>query len=397
MRRKYLLASIVGTLAVICASVVSGQDPRLTGIAGDQYVISAKAGGVNFVEGTATVIHKDGTSGRLIMGDNLEIGDRVSTAADGKAEILLNPGSYLRVGGNTSFEFISTDLENLQVNLKSGSAVFEVFAANEFRVSVKMPRSQVALTRSGVYRLDILADGTAKLSVFKGKAYVGPGGSTELESGRTAMLVKGGISVSKFDRDTNDPLDIWSKARGKELTKLNARLQRDALRNSLLSSFTQRGWNMYNSFGLWVFDPTRRMWCFLPFGYGWSSPYGWDYDFDIWSCRLPWYIYREPYNPPNSGPTTGGGTTGPVRTPVVTAGDRRPIPPFERMQQTGSGVSRGSGDRSSGSRSNDDVIVNSGRGRDSSPPMSVPSSPPIYIPPTSAPAPATRDSGKGKP
>jgi hypothetical protein len=412
MRRKYLLASMVGTLAVICASMVGAQDPRLTGVAGDQYVISAKAGGVNFVEGTATVIRKDGTSGRLVMGDSLEIGDRVTTGADGKAEILLNPGSYMRVGGNTSFEFVSTDLENLEVNLKSGSAVFEVIAANEFRVSIKTPHSEIALTRSGVFRLDVLKDGTAKLSVFKGKAYVGPGGSTEVESGRMAMLVKGGISVSKFDRDTNDPLDIWSKERGKEATKLNAKLQRNALRNTLLSSFNQGGWDMYNSFGLWIFDPMRRGWCFLPFGYGWSSPYGWGYDYDIWWCRLPWYVYNNPpvvhtpsgntgrgsYQVNTNGNTSRGGSpvsanTSRDRTPVPTStkgrpmNDRSVVPPFERIQRTGGG---------SGSvvRSNDDIFVNSGRGRESSPPMSAP---PVYIPPVTMAPPPPANTAKGKP
>jgi FecR protein len=392
MRRKFLLTSIVSMLALAYASMISAQDPRLAGVAGDKYVISAKAGGVNFVAGTVSVVRKDGTSGHLLMGDELQIGDRVTTAADGKAEILLNPGSYLRVGGNTAFEFVSTDLENLRINLKSGSAVFEVIAADEFRVSVKMPQTEVALTRSGVFRLDVLADGTAKISVFKGKAYVGPAGQTEVASGRTAMLVKGGISVSKFDRGTNDALDIWSKERGKELSKANAQLQRNSLRNTLLTSFNHRGWNMYNSFGLWVFDPFYRRWCFLPFGYGWSSPYGWGYDFDIWSCRLPWYVYREPYYPPNSGGGgTGGGSTGSRVTPIVSAGDRRAIPPFERIQGTGGGG--GSSSRSS----DNNVIINSGRGRDSSPPMSSPSSSPASTPPIVSPPPASTETVKGKP
>src|SRR5215468_3191941 len=172
MRRKFLLASTAGLLALACALMISAQDPRLGGITGDKYLISAKAGGVNFVSGTVTVIRADGTSGHLLMGDEIQIGDRVTSAEDGRAEILLNPGSYVRIGGNTAFEFVSTDLENLKIELKSGSAVFEVFAANEFRVSVKMPQTEIALTRSGVFRLDVLADGSGKISVFKGKAYV---------------------------------------------------------------------------------------------------------------------------------------------------------------------------------------------------------------------------------
>jgi len=395
MTRKLLLASIAGMLAVVCASLAGAQDRRLAGITGDKYLISAKAGGVNLVSGTVGVIRNDGTSGHLIAGDDLQIGDRVETSVDGKAEILLNPGSYMRIGGNTSFEFASTDLENLKINLKSGSAVFEVIAADEFRVTVKMPQSEIALTRSGVFRLDVLADGNARISVFKGKALLGPAGKTEVGGGRTAVLLKGGISVTKFDRDTNDPLDIWSKERGRDLMKANAQLQRRALRNTLLTSFNQRGWDMYNSFGLWVFDPFGRRSCFLPFGWGWSSPYGWGYNSDIWSYGLPWYVYNTPLYVPNGGGgpvrgTTGGGgvggnggagssgtSTAPTVTPVARLGDRagnRGVPPFERLQRTGGG-----------STVNDAPIFNPGRGRDNSPmsapdPSSRPISPPMSAP-----------------
>jgi hypothetical protein len=69
------------------------------GCGGDRYIVSARAGGVNYVEGTVAVIRKSGRSGLLLKGDTLEVGDRVSTGANGKAEILLNPGSFLRLGG----------------------------------------------------------------------------------------------------------------------------------------------------------------------------------------------------------------------------------------------------------------------------------------------------------
>src|SRR5437773_4923874 len=219
MKRKFLLAAIVGMLGSFSALTAIGQDPRVTAAAGDKYIISAKAGGVNFISGKVSVFRKDGKSGYLLAGDELQIGDRVTTATDAFAEILLNPGSYLRIGGGTSFDFGSTDLEDLRVNLRTGSAIFEVIAADDFRVSVKMPQSNIDLTRSGVYRIDVLADGTSRISVVKGKAYIGAG-KTEVGSGRTASLVRGGVSVSKFDRGSKDALDAWSKDRAKELTKV---------------------------------------------------------------------------------------------------------------------------------------------------------------------------------
>ena len=250
MRIKLVLGSLVGMLMAMCALAVVAQQSRLTGVTGSQYLISAKAGGVNMVAGTVTIMRKDGTAGQLVAGESMEIGDRVTTGADGRAEILLNPGSYLRVGPNSAFSFLSTDLEDLKVDLTAGTAIFEVIAADKFRVSVKTPRQQIDLTRTGVYRLDLMADGNARLAVFKGSVLLGPKEQTEVRSGRAALLTTNGISVAKFDRDTKDPIDMWSKERGKDLMKANAKLEQKALRNSLLTSFDRRGWDMYNSFGL---------------------------------------------------------------------------------------------------------------------------------------------------
>lgn len=91
-------------LGLFCIGLTA-QNDTLTAAAGGKYVISAKAGGVNLVQGAVTVARTNGRTGVLVKGDDLNIGDRVSTGSDGKAEILLNPGSFLRVGGNSAFEF----------------------------------------------------------------------------------------------------------------------------------------------------------------------------------------------------------------------------------------------------------------------------------------------------
>jgi FecR-like protein len=392
MKRKWLSALIVGSLGAMCALTVIGQTEKTPTLG--QYIISAKAGGVNYVEGKVTVIRRSGTSGVVVEGDEIQIGDRVTTGDDGMAEVLLNPGSYLRIGHNTSFEFGSTDLENLKVNLRAGSAVLELFATDDFRVSIKLPQSEMQLTRSGVFRIDVMSDGSARLMVIKGKAYVGPAGSTEVPSGRMAAVTKAGVSISKFDKGATDSLDIWSKSRSKELASLNGHLQRNSLTNSLLSSFNNRGWNIYNSFGLWLFDQRARWWLFLPFGYGWSSPYGWDYDWGLWRCRMPWYVWNPTYYPP--APTsTGGGSN-----PTTSQEDRfrrqpKPTPPFERAEQKTRVESNNVGIR------NSFPSETRGGGESRSSGETRTSFPPVSAPPIIAPAPppmdTTRSGSKGKP
>lgn len=337
-RRKIMTKNLLRVVffaftAVLLTGAAFAQDDKVAAAAGDKYVISAKAGGVNYTEGKVAISRPNGRSGFLVKGDDLEVGEQVSTDAAGKVEILLNPGSYMRLGGNSSFEFITTSLDDLKVKLRSGSAIFEVIVDDDFRVSVMMPKSEIDLTNSGVYRIDVLSDGTSKVSVWKGKVEIGEEDATRVKGGKSVVVGGSAATVAKFDRDEKDDLELWSKDRAKELTKINARLQRNSLRNSLLYSFNRRGWNVYDSFGVWVFDRFTRQWCFLPFGYGWSSPYGFGYGFDMWRCRLPYVVYYPV--PRNPGPTAGN--QGPRQDGPVEAERKVPrsrIPPFRRMERT---------------------------------------------------------------
>ena len=401
MTDKLLRALVLSAMGMLIVSNLFAQDARVMSAAGDKYLISAKAGGVNFTEGRVAIARTDGRGGQLLKGDEVQIGEIVATGADGRAEILLNPGSYMRIDKETEFSFLSTSLDDLRIKLNSGSAVFEVIADDEFRVSVRMPKTHVELTRSGVYRLDVMADGTAKVSVWKGTAFVG-GAKTEVKTGRVAAIDGTTAAVAKFDRGKKDVFDTWSEDRAKELTKVNAGLQRRTLRDTLLNSFNRRGgWNMYNSFGLWIFDARRSNWCFMPFGYGWGSPYGYAYNWDLWGLGMPNWIYYQPpvYNPPTAG---NPGTKAPAILPPNNGDTHGRIrPPFTKIQESErGGVSGGvivRGDPSVKGDSGQGPVFAPPRGTMPSgpPPSSSPVSQPVYSPPSiSLPR---GNPGKGKP
>lgn len=327
--------------AFVFAAAVSAQDGSIAAAAGDKYLISAKAGGVNFVEGAVGIVRTAGKSGYLLKGDSLDIGDRVSTGADGKAEILLNPGSYLRIGANTAFEFKSTSLDNLEIRLDAGSAILEVFATEDFVVSVNTPKSEFTLIDSGIYRVDVGKGGLGKIAVWKGKARIGDDESAIVKSGREGSMVGSQIAVSKFDRDDKDDLEMWSKTRAKELAKVTGSLERNTVRTALMRSFLGRQWNMYSSFGVWVYDPFRRSNCFLPFGYGWGSPYGYGFGNDIGYYGLPRVVYYPP--PGGSGPivpTQPGGETKQPRNPRFPPEEVFVRPPFAQVQGSSGATGR---------------------------------------------------------
>lgn len=345
---------------------IFAQSERNASAVSQAYVISAKAGGVNFTEGKVAVARNDSRSGYLIKGDQLQIGEKVSTGSEGRAEILLNPGSFVRLGENTEFEFVSTSLDDLKLKVMRGSAVFELIAGDEFIVTVETPKGGFKAIESGIYRVDVSADGTAKLFVFGGRATVTDANASLVKKGRKATIDNKTALVEKFDRDDRDALDIWSKSRAKELAKVNDKLRRDDLRPSLLNSYNNRGWGFSESFGLWVFDRFSGQYCFLPFAYGWGSPYGYYYGRDLWYFRMPRYVNYYPIR--NTGGASNPGS------------NSNPNPSTNPNPNTDSGIRNGRSGAPPFTR------VNPGNTRQPisvdtpSPTISRPISRPIYVP-----------------
>lgn len=334
----YIFSVVLVAISLNALAFAQEETRRTVSDAANLYVVSAKAGGVNYIEGKVTVTRKFGKSGYLLKGETLEIGDRVSTSADGKAEILLNPGSFVRLAENSSFEFSTTSLEDLQLKLNRGSAMFEVITDNNFTFAVNTPKARFYVVQTGVYRVDVLNDGTNKIEVWKGRAQIGDGmNATIIKGGKQAIVNGSEVAVTKFDRDEKDTLEIFSKARAKELAKVNAKLQNADVRTSLMSSFYRTRWSLYDSYGLWVYSPFYNSYCFLPFGYGWSSPYGYYYPRDIWYYNLPPVIYNPP-PPTTTNPVPRLGTTarGRDRDTETTSRENQPsvksIPPYARVQ-----------------------------------------------------------------
>lgn len=315
---------IIAVMAVCLAATVLAQQTKVS----DKYLISAEAGGVNYTQGPVSITRTDNTGGLLVMGDAIKVGERVSTGTGGRVEILLNPGSYLRLGANSSIEFKTTSLDDLQIKLDSGSAMFEVFATSEFAVSVFTPQAKVSLVESGVYRFDVSGDGALAVAVTEGKAILG---TATVKEGRVAIVSGAKIEVAKFDRGKRDEFAEWSRSRAKELAKTSSTLKNRDVRTSLMSSFDSRRWNMFSSYGLWVLDPFTRRYCFLPFGYGWNSPYGYGFGIDIWWYNLPPVVFNQP--PPPGSPTI---KTPPIRvgtTKVDTGQPQTNTPPYKQIER----------------------------------------------------------------
>src|SRR5437773_7408304 len=110
-----------------------------------QFVVSTKAGLVNYVQGSANI--KATTS--------VPAGAPIETGPGGIVEILLNPGSYLRLGENSGAVIDQAELTNMALRITHGSAVIE---ANGFE-----KKSPLRVT-AGNRKMDIISDGVYRIS-----------------------------------------------------------------------------------------------------------------------------------------------------------------------------------------------------------------------------------------
>lgn len=279
--------------------------------ASQRHVISAKAGGVNAVSGQATV-HGRGESEwqQLMVTDDLNAGDRVRTESDGRVEILLNPGSYLRVGGDSELELADNSLENLELRLLRGVAIVEATGGDgiELNINISTPHAKLAIVRQGLYRLSVMpSDNTTELIVRKGRVLLGSS-QTKVKAGNKVIFNGANISVAKLTdqekkKKNRDEMDVWSEDRGKSLALANRRIT-DRMMTSAFSSWRGFGWS-FRSSGLWFYNPLSTCYTFLPFGYGWGSPYGNSYTTSI-------YYHPRIYYRPHPGGWTTPGVSGPT-------------------------------------------------------------------------------------
>lgn len=278
MKRKWL--SVISFLALLVCALGSTAHAQTR----DKYLISAKAGGINFVSGNVTVNRKGGrTQQSLTDQDSLESGDVVTTGAGGRVEVLLNPGSYLRVDENSEFELTDASLEHLRIKLVRGSAIIEAVGADDIELAMEVltPQTTVKIVKQGIYRINVLQTGATEVLVRKGRALVGP--TAEVVKGGDKITVSGGrMLVAKIDKREQNAFDLWSRDRAEYLASINRGLQQNTVYATINNYYNDDYWYMSERYrrhyGFWAFDRNRRCYVFLPSRRGnWSSPYGYDY------------------------------------------------------------------------------------------------------------------------
>ena len=179
--------------------------------AAGQSVISTHSGVINFFEGAVYLDDQplESHPGRF---SSVPQGGELRTGA-GRAEVLLTPGVFLRIGDQTTVRLVANQLSDTRVELLRGSVILDSAEPS--------PGTSVALTykdwsvhfpEQGVYRFD---SNPPRLWVFHGKAEVSAGNKGD------ALLVGSGMNLtfesvlapSQTGDRPHDGLSQWAEGR----------------------------------------------------------------------------------------------------------------------------------------------------------------------------------------
>jgi len=120
-------------------------------------------------------------------------------------------------------------------------------------------------------------------------------------------------------------VDVWSKQRAETLAKANSRITNRML-TSAFSSFGAFD-SSRRSLGLWFYNGRIGCYTFLPFFYGWGSPYGSSYSTYFYSGFGP-YPWSTNYPTGGYWPNNSAGNRSGAGSPggVVSGGSPQPMP-----------------------------------------------------------------------
>ena len=237
------------------------------------YGAAARPGTVNYIEGQVTL---DGQSvGATAMGSTEVQPGQMLQTGQGKAEMLLTPGVFLRLADQSAVRMVSPSLIDTRVELIRGEAMVEadqVLPGNHLVISDQ--GTDVQIQKNGVYKFSF---DPAMVAVYDGKAQVfRDDHTTEIGKGKELTLAAvTGQKPSSFDRKNVDSLYQWSDVRSEYLAEANqSSVQTIVVGNP--GGWYGTGWYWNPWFSSWAFVPGNGFF-YSPFGFGFYSPAYWSY------------------------------------------------------------------------------------------------------------------------
>lgn len=238
-------------------------------------------------------------------------GDRLGTT-EGRAEIYLGRGNYVRLDHNTKIDFPKLPdkfNELTQIQIWSGNVYFRIkFLEKEKNIEIHTPDISVYLLEKGLYRIDVRENGETEIFVFRGLVEAsGETDSVLIKDEQRLEAIDGHFTSrpTRFYAVAEDSFDRWSEHRDSQIRMhLARRYLPDELDDFEYELAAYGDWTYVAPYGnVWVpggLDPYWRpyyhgRWIWLPpCGWTWLpyEPWGWvtfHYGRWHWSVGLGWH------------------------------------------------------------------------------------------------------------
>lgn len=287
-------------LAPLCLAITAAVSPA-------QVVTSAHSGTLHYFDGDVAI---DGTPVVAKVSRFPEIKEKsVLSTRQGRAEVLLTPGVFLRIGENSSVKMLDTRLVSTRVEILTGNAVLESddpeMSVKDSPVTLLYKDYEIRPVKHGLF--EIAAD-DGQMKVYKGDAVVTSatgdlGERVTVKEGRQVRF-SAALPVEAFNDKVGDDLYLWTRDRSQSISAANMSSARTLNNGSGLGgygfggsdpyalSYGLGGYGGYGGYGAygplsagpwaggWYFNPFFDMYTFVPvsgvawnaFGYGFFSP-----------------------------------------------------------------------------------------------------------------------------
>ena len=227
----------------------------------------ARPGSLNYVEGQAS-LEGQSLGPEAIGKTELHAGQSLETQA-GKAELLLTPGVFFRLGDNSSATMISLTLTNTELRLDKGEATVEVAELHpENNVVIAEGAAKTRLSKTGFYDFDAEHDIGR---VYQGEANIAVNGHNIKVENDHQLAFNAGASMTpeKFNKEKDqDDLYRWSSLRSSYLAEANV----DRAQDHQEGYWYGAGWDWDPYYAAYTFIPGDGIF-YSPFGWGFYSPF----------------------------------------------------------------------------------------------------------------------------
>lgn len=215
-------------------------------------------------------------------------GDNLWVSGDGRAEVDYGGGQF-RLAGDTNLNVARLDDRQLTLFIAKGRLIVRARLLDTDDVArIDTPNTQIALTRPGLYRIDVSPDGASTtVSVREGESLVGlASGAQQALPGQT-VTVSGTEPLAANIRNGSgaDGFDTWSANRDRRYERARATpyVSRQMVGYAELDEYGS--WDDNPAYGaVWYPTAVASDWAPYQDGY-WTSVGGWGL---AWVDAAPW-------------------------------------------------------------------------------------------------------------